>query len=295
MAPAKPMSFFARFFREPLVHFLLIGAAVFALYGLVSRGDQEETRDRIVVSEGRVQQLAQVFVKTWQRPPTPTELRGLIDAYIKEEVYYREAVKLGLDRDDTLIRRRMQQKMEFLSEPGEEVLAADDAALQAFLDENKASFRAEPKLAFEQVFINPKARNGEAPRHAAEVLAALRSGESPDAHGDATLLPASKPLSPLSRITRDFGDGFAKDLMALPPGQWAGPIDSPFGLHLVRVSERIDGYDPALGEVRDDVLRNWRTLQREEHERQAYAKLLAKYEVLLPEPGGKPDQAGPAP
>ena len=104
------MTFVSRLIREPLVHFILIGALVFGTYALIGK-NADELRDRIVVKEGRVQQIAQVFAKTWQRPPTPEELRGLVDAYIKEEVYYREALKLGLDRDDTLIRRRMQQKM----------------------------------------------------------------------------------------------------------------------------------------------------------------------------------------
>ena len=111
-----------------------------------------------------MQQLAQVFAKTWQRPPTPEELRGLVDAYIKEEVYYREALKLGLDRDDTLIRRRMQQKMEFVTEPSGELLVADDAKLQTFLDAHKSEFRVEPRIAFQQVFLNPK-KAGEAVTH----------------------------------------------------------------------------------------------------------------------------------
>ena len=285
------MTFLSRLFREPLVHFLLIGAAVFALYVLVGGDSKEEPRDRIVVTEGRVQQLAQIFAKTWQRPPSLTELRGLIDAYIKEEVYYREAVELGLDRDDTLIRRRMQQKMEFLSEPGQDDLAADDAALQAFLDDNKRSYRVEPRLAFEQVFINPKSGDEAAKRRAAEALDALRSGESPAGLGDSTLLPASKPLSSLRGIERDFGEAFAKALVTLPVDEWRGPIDSPFGLHLVRVTEHADGYDPDLAEVREKVLRDWRTLQREAYEKQAYEKLLAKYEILLPAPEDTSAQA----
>ena len=289
------MIFLARLLREPFVHFLLIGAAVFALYAFVSGGDEDGMRDRIVVTEGRVQQLAQVFAKTWQRPPTPQELRGLIDAYIKEEVYYREAVRLGLDRDDTLIRRRMQQKMEFLSEPGDDVLAADDAALRAFLDDSKSSFRVEPKVAFEQVFINPSSGDGAAKRRAVEALEALKSGGAREELGDPTLLPASTPLSSLSAIERDFGGAFAKGLAALPVNEWTGPVDSPFGLHLVRVGERVDGYDPELAEVREQVLRNWRTLQREEHQKQVYEKLLAKYEILLPAPEDNPAQAGSAP
>lgn len=276
------MSFISRLAREPLVHFVLIGAAVFAAFSLFADDDETEARDRIVVTEGRVRQLAQIFAKTWQRPPTPQELRGLLDAFVKEEVYYREAVKLGLDRDDTLIRRRMQQKMEFLSEPGREVLAADDVALQDYLDSHKDNYRVDPKLAFEQVFIKAKASEEDAAGRAAEALKALTAGGDPAAFGDATLLPKDIPLSPLRAIERDLGEAFSKGLEDAPLGKWTGPVRSPFGLHLVRVSKREDGYDPKLDEVRAAVLRDWRNLKRQEYEAQAYDKLRAKYEVVLP-------------
>ena len=277
------MSVLGRLIREPLVHFVFVGAAVFAAYAFFADGEEAASRDRIVVTEGRVLQLAQVFSKTWQRPPTPQELRGLLDAYIKEEVYYREAVKLGLDRDDTLIRRRMQQKMEFLSEPGEEALAADDVALQAYLDDHKDSYRVQPKLAFEQVFINPKLSSGDADARATEMLQALKEGGDPDKLGDPTLLPRSLPLSPLRAVERDFGEVFAKKMARVPVGQWTGPITSPFGLHLVRLSKREEGYDPKLDEVRDALRRDWRNLKRQEYQADAYEKLRGKYEVVLPE------------
>lgn len=277
------MSVLGRLIREPLVHFVFIGVAVFAAYVFFADGEEAAIRDRIVVTEGRILQLAQVFSKTWQRPPTPQELRGLLDAYIKEEVYYREAVKLGLDRDDTLIRRRMQQKMEFLSEPGEEALAADDVALQAYLDDHKDSYRVEPKLAFEQVFINPKLSGGDADARATEMLQAVKEGGDPDKLGDPTLLPRSLPLSPLGAVERDFGEVFAKKMSRVPVDQWTGPIASPFGLHLVRVAKREEGYDPKLDEVRDAVRRDWRNLKRQEYQADAYEKLRGKYEVVLPE------------
>jgi hypothetical protein len=277
------MSVLGRLIHEPLVHFVFIGVAVFAAYVFFADGEEAAIRERIVVTEGRVLQLAQVFSKTWQRPPTPQELRGLVDAYIKEEVYYREAVKLGLDRDDTLIRRRMQQKMEFLSEPGEEALAADDVALQAYLDDHKDSYRVEPKLAFEQVFINPKLSGGDADARATEMLQAVKEGGDPDKLGDPTLLPRSLPLSPLGAVERDFGEVFAKKMSRVPVDQWTGPIASPFGLHLVRVAKREEGYDPKLDEVRDAVRRDWRNLKRQEYQADAYEKLRGKYEVVLPE------------
>jgi hypothetical protein len=277
------MTILGRLLREPMVHFVLIGAAVFGLYALVGDDDGETTVDnRIVVTEGRVQQLAQVFVKTWQRPPTPQELRGLIDAFVKEEVYYREAVKLGLDRDDTLIRRRMQQKMDFLTEPDEGALTVDDAELQAFLDANKAAFRVEPRVAFEQVFINPKRGGEPADARATEALQALKSGASPAGLGDPTLLPAAMKLSSLSSIERDFGEAFAQRLTTLPLDLWTGPIDSPFGQHLVLVTKRVDGYDPTLADIRAAVAQQWRTEARGKFQREAYEKLRSQYEVVLP-------------
>jgi PPIC-type PPIASE domain len=278
------MSFLARLVREPLVHFILIGAAVFAVYALV-RGGAEE-RDRIVVTEGRVAQLAQIFTKTWQRPPTKKELRGLVDTFVKEEIYYREAVKLGLDRDDTLIRRRMKQKMEFLTEPGDDLLKATDADLEAFLDANRDEFRVEPRIAFTQVFINPKKKGEDEPAEsrAGKVLATLRSGsdEGSSELGDPTLLPATVPLSSLTTIARDFGDAFAKALDSLPENEWSGPVPSPYGLHLVRVTERLDGRDPPLEEIRAAVEQKWRTMTREKFQDAAYETLRAQYEVMLP-------------
>jgi len=276
------MTVLSKIVREPLVHFVLIGAVVFGIYALVD-DSADEPRDRIVVTEGRVQQLAQVFAKTWQRPPSPEELRGLVDAHIKEEVYYREAIKLGLDRDDTLIRRRMQQKMEFVTEPADELLQPDDATLQDYLDDHRADFRVEPRLAFEQVFLNPGKSGEGALMRADEALKVLKASDGiPADVGDPTLLPGQMQLTPLGGIERNFGEAFAANLTDLPENEWAGPIQSAYGLHLVRVTKRIDGYDPKLADVRDAVAQKWRTEKRDDFQAQAYDQLLAKYDVVLP-------------
>jgi PPIC-type PPIASE domain len=292
------MTFLSKLIREPLVHFVLIGACVFGLYALVAGEDEDSARDTIVVTEGRVQQLAQVFAKTWQRPPSQEELRGLVDAYVKEEVYYREALKRGLDRDDTLIRRRMQQKMEFVTEPDDEALQSSDETLGVYLNENKAKFRVEPKIAFDQVFLNPNKPGEAAPVRAEQTLELLRTARS-DAKstdvGDPTLLPARLPLSSLSDVARTFGDAFAANLTDLPDNQWSGPIKSPYGLHLVRVTERVEGYDPELADIRDAVLQNWRTETRDAFQAQAYDNLLAQYEVVLPGAREPPGQTEAAP
>jgi hypothetical protein len=280
------MSFLARIAREPMVHFLVIGAAIFALSARFGGDQQTAPRDRIVVTDGRVQQLAQIFAKTWQRPPTAQELRGLIDAHVKEEVYYREALKLGLDRDDTLIRRRMQQKIEFMTEPGEQALAATDTELEAYLAANRVNFRVAPRVAFQQIFINPE-RSKEPLAARAEKLLKVANVAPADADprslGDPTLLPRTIPLAPVSVIDRNFGQGFGEQLAQLPLNAWSGPVKSPYGSHLVRVTARRNGYDPPLAEVRAAVERKWRDAKRDAFRKAEYERLRDKYEIVLPD------------
>ncbi len=278
------MTFIARLIREPLVQFLLIGVAIFAIYDLVA-SQSEPPRDRIVVTEGRAQQLALVFAKTWQRSPSPQEMRGLIDAYVKEEIYYREAIKLGLDRDDTLIRRRMQQKMEFLSEPSDDRLAASDATLQSFYDANQVDFLIEPEVEFQQILIDSEKDREPAEARAEQLLRQLRdSSQDVDASelGDATLLPYATRLSSVTRIGNAFGEDFAKKLATLPAGEWTGPIKSPFGLHLVHITDRRDERLPPLNEIRKAVEQKWRTQERDQFQQDEYDRLRANYEVVAP-------------
>jgi hypothetical protein len=280
------MAFLRRIVREPMVHFLLIGAAIFALSAWFSGEEKAAPRDRIVVTGGRVRQLAEIFTRTWQRPPTAQELRGLVEAHIKEEVYYREALKVGLDRDDTVIRRRMQQKMEFLTEPTEEALAATDAGLEAFLAAHRADFHVAPKLAFEQIFINPQRSEAPINARAEELLKEANdaaAGTDLRDLGDPTLLPRAIPLASVTSIDRNFGQGFGGKLVPLPLNVWSGPVNSSYGLHLVRVTERHDGYDPPLAEVRAAVERRWRDAKRDAFRKAEYERLRAKYEIVLPD------------
>lgn len=282
--PALPL--LAKALREPLVHFLVIGAAVFVLYGLVApEGETAAPRERIVVSEGRVAQLATLFTRTWQRAPTEEELQGLVEGYVKEEVYYREAVKLGLDGDDTVVRRRMQQKMEFLIEPPEEVLQAGDAELQAYLETHREVFRAAPQVTFRQVFVRAGEGREAALERASLLLDALRGGAPDGAAGDPSLLPGEMRDTSLRLVARNFGEDFAAALAELPAGAWHGPVASAYGLHLVRVEDLTAGYDPALDEVRDLVLQAWQHERRQAFAEEAYRRLRTGYEVVLPAEG----------
>lgn len=277
---------FGRLAREPLVHFLVIGAAVFALSALSGSNVEEETDDRrIVVTQGRIAQMVQVFARTWQRSPTQEELRGLVDGFVKEEIYYREAVKLGLDRDDTLVRRRMQHKMKFLIEPEESALKASDEELRAYLRAHREFFRVEPKITFSQIYLDPEADGPPVSERVERLLARLRSPEARNglaALGDHTMLQPAMTLTPVSGVAREFGREFAAALGTLPRGQWAGPVRSSYGVHLVRVTRFDDGYVPPLAEIRDAVETRWRQDRREAHINTEYEKLRAKYEVLLP-------------
>ncbi|MGD8310107.1 MAG: peptidylprolyl isomerase [Chromatiales bacterium] len=279
------MSFLARILREPMVHFLVVGAAIFALAAQFGGEQVSAPRDRIVVTEGRIQQLAQIFTRTWQRPPTAQELRGLVDAHVKEEVYYREALKLGLDRDDTIIRRRLQQKMVFLAEPSQEALDATDTELKAYLAANQAEFHVEPALAFEQIFINPQRSEQPVVVRIEKLLmevSAAPSNADLRGLGDPTLLPHAMELASVSVIDRKFGTEFVEKLLQLPPNVWSGPIGSAYGVHLVRVTKRREGYDPPLADVRAAVDRKWRDAQRAAFRKAEYERMRNKYEIVLP-------------
>jgi hypothetical protein len=274
--------FLKRVLREPLVHFLALALLIFAGYGLVG-ADTDDKPDRIVVTASKIEQMASVFTKTWQRSPTAEELKGLIDDYVKEEILVRQALELGLDRDDTVVRRRLRQKMEFLNTADAEALTATDAELGAYLEANAATFEIDPLLAFQQVFFNPQRRGDTISRDAASILEALLTNPATDlgVFGDPTLLPPDLPLSGKASIGQTFGDDFAEELSKAPLGQWSGPINSAFGLHLIRVTERVRGRVPALDEVRDAVAREWTNAKRAELERQRFADRLKRYVVSI--------------
>lgn len=271
-----------RVLREPLVHFLALALLIFAGYGLFG-ANADSKPDSIVVVAPKIEQMATLFAKTWQRPPTADELKGLIDDYVKEEILVRQALVLGLDEGDAVVRRRLRQKMEFLNAADAEALTATDAELGAYLKANPATFEIDPMLAFQQIFLNPQ-RHGEAiEQNAATILDLLLSqpATDPASLGDASMLPPELALTSKSLIGQTFGADFAEAIDQITPGQWTGPIASGFGPHLVRVSERKPGRLPALSEVRDAVTREWTNAKRKELENQRFAELLKGYVVNI--------------
>jgi PPIC-type PPIASE domain len=274
-----------RAIKEPLVHFAALALLIFAGYGFFNN-EKREQLDRIVVESGKIQQLSAVFSKIWLRQPIADELKALVDDYVKEEIYVREALALGLDKDDTVIRRRLRVKMEFLSEADAGLPTPTDIELYEYLKNNSRKFEIEPSVAFEQVYFDP-ARRGEMIDHdSAFVLKTLmlQTVAEPAALGDVTLLPTSLPLTARQSIAYIFGAEFAEALLHAGVGQWSGPIKSTFGSHLVRVIERKPGRTPALEEVRSAVTEAWTGEKRAAIQRQHLDQLLKRYQVTIEEP-----------
>jgi hypothetical protein len=284
---------FSRALREPLVHFLILALLVFGAYHFLASSAGEGKADRIVITSGKIEQIAARFAQIWQRPPSLQELKGLIDDQVKEEIYVREALALGLDRDDTVIRRRLRQKMELLSDAGADALSPTDAELEAYLNSHPEMFAVNLAMSFQQVFLNPQRQGTGIDQAVATILGTLKANPKTDAStlGDTTLLPARMPLTSLISIGHIFGSEFADAIGKEKVGAWTGPIASGFGLHIVRVTERQEGRSPALGEVRDAVIREWTNDKRKELENDRLAALLKRYEVTVesvPTEGTKP-------
>jgi hypothetical protein len=265
--------------REPLLHFLIGGAGLFLLFSLVSDSDRV-ANDQIVVSAGQVRNIISVFQKTRQRPPTASELDSLIDNFIVEEVLYREAVAIGLDQDDTIIRRRLRQKMEFLLDDFT-VVEPSDADLQNYLDNNSVQFRADALISFEHVYLNEFSRD-----KAENVLARLQKGEvdSPENLSESHLLPYQFNGASESDVRARFGGTFMTALFALDVGEWTGPVESPFGIHLVRVDNIVDGRIPDLQEIRREVKRDWLVEFRDGAQQKIIDQMRADYTINIEMP-----------
>jgi hypothetical protein len=287
LPPATCHSPLRKLFREPLVHFLLIGAGLFLLFGWKGnpasmQGGQQPKK--IMVAQDTVDQLVAAFTRTWMRPPTKGEVKGLIDNHIRDEIYYREAVAIGLDQGDALIRRKLRQKMEFILEDIAAQTEPTDEDLERFMTEHREKYLIDPQIAFRQVFVSVDLRGDSAEEHALQLLEQLGAGADPDALGDRSLIDHKAELYSLWEIRRQYGDAFGKQILELEPGRWTGPLRSGFGLHLVFVDERVVQPLPELKVIRDTVDRDWAVALQQKLKDDAYAKLRERYTVQIENP-----------
>lgn len=277
------------FLKEPLLHFLLVGALVFALYSAVSPEQSQEDDAEfappdqvIVVDQVAVDRLASGFEGVWRRPPTMEEAAGLLDAFITEEVLVREAQKLGLENGDSVVRQRLRLKMEFLIEGA--VMPGDpgDAVLQAYLDENTETYSVPGQIAFQQVYLGERTSEADV----AAVLEALNTGAAPETVGQRTLLPPVLSLSNAQTVDSMFGSGVFASLQAVPNDTWVGPIKTGYGFHIVRITERTDARALKLDEVREKLLQTWQEDQADLRKSEQIDALRSTYEVQLPDENG---------
>ncbi len=277
---AAPQGRLARLIRDPFLHFLILGAALFLAFRFASGpgAAPEASSARIVVTQATADRIAGAFRATMQRPPTGDELRALIDGHVREEVLVREAFALGLDRDDAVIRQRLAQKMKFILDAGAEQLEPTDEQLSAFIAENAAHYRTPPRISFAQLFLGDDPTDAEF--NAA--LAAVRA--APDAWrevGRATLLPPELDSEAPASVDGLFGRGFFDGAAKLKQGAWDGPVRSAYGLHFVRVTAFEPGGEAIPDTARDAALRDWRAARAKEMEEERYRQLLSRYEVVI--------------
>jgi len=275
--------------REPLVHFLLIGVALFTLYFLVAPPRSEAPGSRIELTEDDLRQIDLTWRAKWQRPPTPAEWRGLVDGKIREEILYREALAMGLDQDDAIVRRRLGQKLEFLIEDVSSIRDPTPAELEAWYKHNASQFALPGRVTFCHVYFSPDALGQQAAADAARTLATFKVRSSCSS-SDATALGDRFPdqdyyaeRSP-QEVAGVFGTRFSQSLFKLQPGSWQGPIESGLGWHLVRIEALTPGRMPAFDEVdRATVESAWLDSRRAESKRKAFEAMRAKYQVVLPQ------------
>ena len=278
----------SKYLREPLVQFLLIGALIYAAYALFGAPDEDEAQRTVYISEAQIVNLAAMWEKRWNRPPTDVELVGLVRAWLREDILYREAVAMGLDQDDHIIRRRLAQKLEFLTNDIAQMQEPSEAELQAYFNENLDRFRAPDRITFTHVYFNPDARGDATLDDAAAALARLQAAGEPNgqviAEGDRFMLQNVFVEASELDVRRTMGTGFAQAVMRLEPGAWHGPVLSGFGPHLVYVTAFDPAPAPVLADLRGDVLNEWRRLQTEKFDAEFLESLKSRYDIVIEGP-----------
>lgn len=272
-----------KLFREPLLHFLLAGALLFGAYMWINRGDAGGEGDlTIQVTEREIAWLTESWSRQWQKPPSPAELQGLMVDYLREELLAREAQALGLDREDVIVRRRLAQKMNFILEDTARLAEPTDAELRAVYESDRARFDAPAQIGFVTVYFSTARRGERAADDARKALTRLTSTADADPRtlGDGSLLPEAMTDADQQVIASVYGSGFAEAVMALEPGTWQGPIESAFGLHLVRITERREGQAQPFAEIRDRLAEEWRRRSEEAAKETYFRELLGRYEIV---------------
>jgi parvulin-like peptidyl-prolyl isomerase len=288
-----------KWLREPLLHFLFIGAAIYVLYAAVAEPVPEESDKTIVVSVGELEWMRTSWQKRWNRPPTEEELDGLVRQYIRETVLYREALTMGLNQHDQVIRRRLAQKLEFLAKDLVALTPPTEEELAAYFDAHRDRYQLPALYTFTQVFIDPDKRGDATLDDARAIKATLIAQgdaiESAGELGDSFMLQSYYPAKDRLEIRKLFGSGFAEALVELSPGQWHGPVLSGYGTHLVYLSNVTEPPAPVFADVRERVVADWTAERSEELNEQFYTSLRDSYTIVIEEPPEEADEVAMVP
>lgn len=284
----SPQSGWVRFAKEPLLHFVLIGAAIYLLFGLFGQSESDDAvaeEDTILVTEGEINWLGEMWQKKWNRPPSDVEMLGLVRDHLRETVLYREAVAMGLDKDDVIIRRRMAQKLEFLAQDLIQPEPATDETLRSFFEENADRYQTPPLLTFTHVFLDPDRRGDDtlidAEKLKAELIASAKVPDEASDLGDRFMLQSYYPERDEADLSKLFGSEFARSIMALEPKQWHGPVLSGYGTHLVYVHDRLESPPPSYEQVAERVRQDQENEKREKLNKEYIESLLSRYNVVI--------------
>jgi hypothetical protein len=274
--------------REPLVQFMFIGAFIYLLYGVFAEPVPEADDKAIVVTAGEVEWIQTAWQKRGNRPPTAAEFDGLMQQYIRETVLYREALTMGLNKHDQVIRRRLAQKLEFLARDLVALIPPSEEDLHSYFEEHKERYQQPALYTFTQVFVDPDKRGDATLDDARKIKAELiaRGDDFVDAGtlGDSFMLQNYYQQKDQVEIQKQFGSGFTESLIVLSPGQWHGPVLSGYGVHLVYVQTVTEPPPPVFAEVRERVEQEWKSDKGEELNEQFYESLREQYTVVIEEP-----------
>ena len=289
-----------RWLREPLLQFVLVGAVLFLGYqALHPRPDAGSPSTRIELTEGDLRQMSVAWLAQGRPAPTPEQMRSLVEMKVREEILYREALALGLDKGDTIVRRRLAQKMEFLFEDVSALREPTREELKAWFEKNSERFALAPRASFRHLYFSPDRRGSRAREDAARALDKLRGKPATTQEGAALADPfmfqdyyGDRSFEEIAKL---FGPRFAQALLRQPPGSWQGPIESGYGWHLIWVDSLTPARVPAFDEVEMEAKTEWTADQRAETRRRTYEAMRARYEIVLPGPAKQDVSAAGAP
>ena len=278
MTNSNQIPFLRKIHKDPLTHFIILGTTLYAIVSFT--GGRSPAPDEIRITPSVQRHIADLFELTWQRKPTANELKNLIDDHIKEEIYYREALALGLDENDTIVRRRMRQKLEFMQEDLSDLSDPNEEKLRAYYQAHEDKYVTDPMYSFSQIVLTSKSLDQTSPQ-ITEALEKLAGGARPQDLSRSSLLPVSVTLESEQSIANTFGQDFIRQIAKLTPQQWDGPVTSAFGTHLVMVRETRMSKPLSFQQARTKVTLEYTQALREQSAKAFYEKLRSKYRIII--------------